>query len=360
MERIMVGVYFSNDDVKEKFIEECASKITNIFNVNQKGEVFDFIHKVSNDHYTLYHYPMKEGAIASVNKLQSVIFVVDDSWIEFEEMFEGVAKANIDNAVILHTGTELSLEDLKINGDIGSYIKKAYSKCLVKRILLEDANEEELLSLFESIKEHISSDPFVFNDLSISYSGPTSIKCSGTLDYGFFHVGDRIAIYSKGGREVVGKVVSMFAFSAHPTRTAKKGQSVRFVVELEEKYFIEGEPIQAVSKDRVVMAKKFNALVTMYDAEFDGYRVLDSNSLIEFHLLGTRYAGKILDTGVGYNDGEEQRFLSVSSGNSMIFSMSFPSPIPLVNGMTFYIEKPWSANIEPGSYGYAKIIEVVE
>ena len=40
--------------------------------------------------------------------------------------------------------------------------------------------------------------------------------------------------------------------------------------------------------------------------------------------------------------------------------MRFADPLPLVNGMRFYIQKPWLSGVEPASYGYAEIVEVIE
>lgn len=359
MDRIACGIYFSNDDVKEKFISECANKISNIYGINEKEYAFSFTHKMTNDIYALYHYPMSNSSTL-INKLQSIIFVIDDGWVDFDEIFNGVQEAKIDNIVLIYTGHQYLLEDLKTNCDIGAEIQKLYVKSLAKQIDLEDASEQDLLSLFESVKNHIYSMPFVINNTTIDYNGPTSLKCSGVIDYGFFQKGDRIAFYSKGGREVVGKVTQMMCLGLNPTRNAKRGQNVRFSVELEEKYFIEGDTIQSFSKDRVNKAQIVNAIVTMYDPDYDGYRTLDINTHIEFHLLCTSTFGKILDVGVGYLNEDEQRFKSVSSGSREMFSMRFADPLPLVNGMRFYIEKPWLSGGEPASYGYAEIVEVIE
>ena len=148
--------------------------------------------------------------------------------------------------------------------------------------------------------------------------------------------------------------------SCNPLLNGKKRQTVRFTVELEEDYLIEESLIQVISKDKVKPAKEFNALVTMYDPVFDGYRTLDIKSEIEVHMFAKRYDAIILRHGIGYFEGEDQLFKSLSSGRSDYLSFKIFKEAPLVVGTRFYIEKHFMKTGKPASYGYAVITEIIK
>ena len=366
MERIYIGVYFANEDVKEKFLEasKCGLGKTNSYNEN--GKLFTYTTDEGQDTYYFYEFPLAKENDFSPSKLETILFIADDGFADFDYMFDGVREANIDNVVFLYTGNCYDLDELKISVDIGAYMSHVYAKCLAKQISLDDVIDGDknacinYVNFFNEIKHHIHSFPFVINNLSYIQSGPRSVKCSGQIDSGFVEKGDRISIFSKGGKEVVGKIITILASSCNPTLNGQKGQTVRFVVELEEDYWIEGTLIHVISKDKVKPAKKFNAYVTMYEAEFDGYRTLDFNTEIEFHMYANIYDAAMLKQGVGYIEGEEQHYKSLSSGNSGYFSFMICDEAPLVVGTRFFIEKCRMNSGKPASYGYAIITEVFE
>ena len=290
MERIYIGVYFANEVVKEKFLEASRYGLGKTGCFNENGKLFVYYTFDGQFEYHFYEFPLSKENDFSPSKLETILFVADDGWIDYDYMFKGVSDANIDNVIFLYSGHDYDLEELKNSVDIGAYMGRVYAKCLARQISLDDVISGErdacinFVNFFSEIKEHIHSFPFVINNLTYSQSDARTLKCSGLVDGGFVEKGDRISIFSKGGKEVVGKITSIFAFSFNPMLNAKKGQKVRLTVELEEDYWIKGTLIHAISKDKVKPFKKFNALVTMYDAEFDGYRMMDIHTDLEFHI----------------------------------------------------------------------------
>ena len=366
MERIYIGVYFANENVKEKFLRASKYGLGKTNNYNENGKLFAYTTDDGQDTYYFYEFPLAKENDFSPSKLETILFVADDGWIDFDYMFKGVSEANIDNVVFLYTGNCYDLAELKNSVDIGAYMSRVYAKCLAKQISLDDVIEDDrnacinFVNFFNEVKQHIHSCPFVINNLTYNQSSSRSVKCSGLIDGGFMEKGDRISIFSNGGKEVVGKITTMFAFSFNPTLNGKKGQTVRFTVELEEDYWIGGTLIHAISKDKVKPAKEFNALVTMYDAEFDGYRTLNFNSNIEFHMYSNRYEAVMLRESIGHIEGDDQKFKTLSSGHSDYFSFRICDEAPLVVGTRFIIEKSWVIQGNPVTYGYAVITEIIK
>ena len=366
MEKIYIGVYFADENVKEKFLEASKCRLGKTDSYNEKGRLFTYTTEDGKDTYYFYEFPLAQENDFSPSKLETILFVLDDGWVDFDYMFAGVNEANIDNVVFLYTGDSYDLAELKNSVDIGAYMSRVYAKCLAKQISLDDVIDGDkdacinFVDFFKEVKQHIHSFPFVINDFSYTQSGPRSVKCSGVIDRGFIEKGDRVSIFCKGGKEVVGKITLLLAPSCNPLLNGKKGQTVRFTVELDEDYLIEGSSIHVISKDKVKPAKEFNALVTMYDAEFDGYRTLDIKSEIEFHMFAKRYDATMLRQGIGYFEGEEQSFKSLSSGRSDHFSFKIFEEAPLVVGTRFYIEKNFMETGKPASYGYAVITEIIK
>ncbi len=365
MERIYIGVYFVNENVKEKFLEASKCGLGKIDSYNENGKLFAYTDE-GRDTYYFYEFPLAKENNFSPSKLETILFIADDGWIDFDNMYDGVSEANIDNVVFLYTGHCYDLDELKTSVDIGAYMSRVYAKCFAKQISLDDVIDGDrnacinFVNFFNEVKQHIHSFPFVINNLSYEQSGPRTVKCSGEIDSGFIEKGDRISIFSKGGKEVVGKITVILASSFNPTLNGKKGQTVRLIVELEEDYWIKGTLIHAISKDKVKPAKEFNALVTMYDAEFDGYTILDFKSVIEFRMYANKYDAVMLENGIGHIEGELQITKSLISGNSGYFSFKIYQEVPLVVGTRFFIDKYLIIREGSTSCADAVITEVVK
>ena len=366
MERIFLGLHFANENVKESFLDAARACIDNMYSVNEYGKLFEFVKGEQNDTYGLYELPLKEEASISEPKLSSIIYVLDDGWVDFDDMFKGFEAKKCENIVLLYCGNEYDLNDFKISCEIAAQMNGVNVKCLAKQISLEsildgDINETtNLINLFSEIKECIHQQPFVINNILYTQESANTVKCSGEVASGFIEKGDRVSLFSRGGEEVRGKITHFFAFSANPMLNGKKGQKVRFTLSLEKDAVIKGNLIQAISTDRVRNAKKFNALITMYAAEFDGYRTLDYNTMIEFHMLGKGYGGRMEKEGLGQLEDEFQMVKTLSSGRADTFTFSLYEEAPLVVGMTFILEKPWDAPGEPATYGHGTIVEIME
>ena len=89
MEKIYIGVYFADENVKEKFLEASKCRLGKTDSYNEKGRLFTYTTEDGKDTYYFYEFPLAQENDFSPSKLETILFVLDDGWVDFDYMFAG-------------------------------------------------------------------------------------------------------------------------------------------------------------------------------------------------------------------------------------------------------------------------------